>query len=81
MYSAPHVRPKSPYVVGAEVFYAYANLVMKMMRVHEQGFVKLLDHQHAMHSNVPVALQVDVPLLTFPVNLFRWAWIVFQPCT
>ena len=49
-----------------------------MMRVHEQGFVKLPDHQDAMHPNVPVALQADVPLLTFPLNLFRWAWIVFQ---
>ena len=78
MYSAPHVRPKSPYVVGVELFYSYANLVMNMMRVHDQGFVDHIDHQHAMHSHVPAALQADLPLLTFPVNLFRWGWIVFQ---
>ena len=54
------------------------NLVMKMMRVHDEGFANHLDHQHAMHSYVPAALQADVPLFTFPANLFRWAWIVFQ---
>jgi hypothetical protein len=78
VYSAAHVRPKSPYVVGVELFYSYANLVMNMMRVHDQGFVDHIDHQHAMHSHVPAALQADLPLLTFPVNLFRWGWIVFQ---
>ena len=78
VYFAPHLRPKSPYVVGVEVFYAYANLVMKMMRVHDEGFANHLDHQHAMHSYVPAALRADVPLFTFPANLFRWAWIVFQ---
>jgi hypothetical protein len=51
---------------------------MKMMRVHDEGFANHLDHQHAMHSYVPAALRADVPLFTFPANLFRWAWIVFQ---
>ena len=69
---------RQPYVVGVELFYSYANLVMNMMRVHDQGFVDHIDHQHAMHSHVPAALQADLPLLTFPVNLFRWGWIVFQ---
>lgn len=77
MYLAPHVRPNSPYVVGAEVMYSYADLVMKMKRVHEQGLVDNLKHKHELHSGPPPGISAEVPLKHIDVKLFRWAWLVF----
>ena len=74
---APHVRPTSPYVVTAEVFYSYVNLLIKMMRVHENGFVKNINNTHELYSDVPPEKRATITVSEFPVALFRWAWLNF----
>ena len=74
---APHVRPSSPYVVTAEVLYSYADLLMTMMRVHENGFVKSINHTHVLYSECPPEKSATIAVPEFPVALFRWAWLNF----
>ena len=75
-YHAPHAQ-KSPYIVAAEVYYAYLNHIMKMKRVHEQGFVDLIDMLYSIWNSPPPDKAARHPVLKFPVKLFRWGFLVF----
>ena len=64
-------------MVTAEVFYSYVNLLIKMMRVHENGFVKNINNTHELYSDVPPEKRATITVSEFPVALFRWAWLNF----
>lgn len=75
-YHAAHERA-SPYIVAAEVYYAYLSHVMKMKRVHEKGFVDLLNMLYDIWSRPPPDKAASHPVPKIPVKLFRWGFLVF----
>lgn len=77
VYHAQHVCAK-PYIVAAEVYYSYLSHVMKMKRVHEKGFVDLIDFLYDVWRSPPQHRAASSPVLKFPVKLFRWGFLVFS---
>jgi len=47
------------------------------MRVHENGFVKSINHTHVLYSECPPEKSATIAVPEFPVALFRWAWLNF----